>query len=40
MMIDCEVKVIFSKDPEYIMNSNSWPESVVQKQKEDLEKKQ
>lgn len=38
-MIDCEVKVIFSKDPNYIINSNSWPESVVKKHKEEQEAK-
>lgn len=31
------MQVIFSKDPNYIVNSNAWPEAVVAKQKAEQE---
>lgn len=30
-MIDCETKVIFTKDPAYIINAHSWPEDSQKK---------
>jgi hypothetical protein len=30
-MMDCETKVIFTKDPHYIINAHSWPEDPSRK---------
>lgn len=36
--LDCETGIIFTKDPQYIVNAHSWPDEVKKKEKEKKEK--
>ncbi len=29
--LDCEMKVVFTKDPSFIINAHSWPEDHIKK---------
>lgn len=32
--MDCETTIIFTKDPQYIVNAHSWPDEIKKKEKE------
>lgn len=36
--LDCETGIIFTKDPQYIVNAHSWPDEIKKKEKEKKEK--
>lgn len=38
--MDCETTIIFTKDPQYIVNAHSWPDEIKKKEKESQNAKQ
>ena len=37
--MDCETTIIFTKDPQYIVNAHSWPDEIKKKEKEAKQEK-
>ena len=38
--LDCETTIIFTKDPQYIVNAHSWPDEIKKKEKEKEKEKE
>ena len=36
--MDCETTIIFTKDPQYIVNAHSWPDEITKKEKQEANK--
>lgn len=35
--MDCEATIVFTKDPQYIVNAHSWPDEIKKKEKKEKE---
>lgn len=36
--MDCETTIIFTKDPQYIVNAHSWPDEIKKREKQEANK--